>query len=126
MSNRAVTVTLGRMTRLTWRTGANLPARRALGARILSTTPDSGSYFVGTTQADEIVVYNGQPASRRVSLFIHEANGFRLIRQTWSDPLTGSYSFNAVKPGLYLVLADDYLAAKNAVVSDGIVAIPMP
>lgn len=124
--SRAISATIGIMTRHAWRTGANLPAQKAIALLIGRANAYSGNYFVGTTQASEIVVYSGQPAARRVSLFIREANGFRLIRQTWSDPLTGSYAFPYVRSGVYFVLAEDYLQQKTIVTADPIQALPMP
>lgn len=82
---------------------------------------DGGGYRI-----TELVYYNGELARRRVKLFRREGRGYRFVRETWSDAVTGRYTFNNIAPGKYLVLADDFLALKNAVVADLIDAEPMP
>lgn len=62
---------------------------------------DGGEMFI-TGQ----VTYNGQPASRRVSLFT--LRGKRLVREWWSDPVTGNYRFDNLKNQEYFVWSEDY------------------
>lgn len=120
MTNQVVGAVL-RHTNHAWWTGANLPAHTLRAATIPRRDPYSGSYRI-----TELVYYNGDLARRRVKLFVREGRGFRCIRETWSDAVTGRYTFNGIAPGKYLVLADDFLAQKNAVVADLIDAEPMP
>lgn len=63
---------------------------------------DGGTYFI-----EDYVTYNGVPASRRVDLYILQSR--RLIRSVWSDPITGYYCFEYLKPQLYFVWCEDYL-----------------
>ena len=63
---------------------------------------DGGTYFI-----EDYVTYNGAPASRRVDLYILQSR--RLIRSVWSDPITGYYRFDRIKPQLYFVWCEDYL-----------------
>lgn len=72
------------------------------------------------------VIYSGQPAHRRVKLFRREGGGYQFIRECWSDPVTGTYVFDYIAPGVYLALADDYLGQKTAVAADPIQSVPMP
>jgi hypothetical protein len=102
------------------RTGAGLPSFTARLSSSRRKNPYTGQY-----QVSELVIYNGQPAHRRVSLFVREANGFRLVRQTWSDPITGRYTFSYVAAGVYFAIAEDYLRQKNMVAADPIQAVPM-
>lgn len=63
---------------------------------------DGGTYSVTGT-----VLYNGQPASRKVGLFTLRDK--RLIAETWSDPTTGVYTFTELKEQEYFVWSEDYL-----------------
>ena len=64
-------------------------------------------YDGGTTRIDGTVTYNGSPGARKVSLFTLKDK--RLIMETWSDPVTGAYSFTRLKDQEYFVWSDDYL-----------------
>lgn len=58
------------------------------------------------------------PTARQVRLFDQQRG--RLIRETWSDPLTGAYSFRNLRPGRYTVVAHDHSGTYNAVIKDRI------
>lgn len=64
------------------------------------------------------------PVARKVLLF--EYRSMRVIRETWSNPVTGAYAFNLIKNQQYVVLADDYTATYRAVVADKILPEAMP
>lgn len=59
------------------------------------------------------------PVWRRVRLFaLRDA---RLVRETWSDPVTGAYQFDYINPALkYTVVAYDHTGQYNAVVADNL------
>ncbi|MFZ4792412.1 MAG: hypothetical protein ACOYMW_16255, partial [Candidatus Competibacteraceae bacterium] len=46
------------------------------------------------------------PAARKVRL--HTLNNGRLIREMWSDPVTGAYRFNNLKDQPYYIWSEDY------------------
>jgi len=64
-------------------------------------------YDGGVFSITGYVLYNNIPASRRVCLFT--AKDFRLMAVTWSDPVTGVYTFTRLKEQSYFVWSDDYL-----------------
>lgn len=64
------------------------------------------------------------PVQRRVRLFIKQ--NAQMIREVWSDPVTGAYAFNHVKNQQYFVIAHDYLNVYDAVAHDNITPEPMP
>jgi len=66
-------------------------------------------YDGGTFSVSGTVTYNGGPESRKVSLFTLKDK--RLIAETWSDPVTGAYSFTRLKDQEYFVWSEDYLRA---------------
>ena len=57
-----------------------------------------------------------EPVQRQVLLF--EAISMRLVRSTWSNPVTGAYSFPNLKLQSYLALSRDITAYYNAAVAD--------
>ena len=69
---------------------------------------DGGNYFV-----DDYVLYNGNPASRKVRLYTLRDG--RLIRECWSDPVTGYYKFERLKYQEYHVWSYDHLKAFDPV-----------
>lgn len=82
---------------------------------------DGGVYFVtGTVAIDSTPDI---PVHRKVRLFA--ARSGRLVRETWSDPVTGEYRFERIRIGPWLVVAHDYTNSYNAVVADNILAVPM-
>lgn len=66
-----------------------------------------------------------RPLARRVQL-IDETTHF-VVRETWSDALTGAYVFESINPEItYLVIAFDYRHNYRAVIADHLAADPMP
>lgn len=65
------------------------------------------------------------PVWRRVRL-LYRRDG-RLVREVWSDPATGAYSFDYINPAYtYTVIAYDHTGQYNAEISDDITPEPMP
>lgn len=65
------------------------------------------------------------PVARKVRLF--DVRTGILVRETWSDPVTGAYAFTGLDPTRdYLALAHDHTRQYNAVVADRLTAEPMP
>lgn len=64
------------------------------------------------------------PAYRKVTLF--DSVSRLLIREVWSDPVTGAYAFNNIRPGTFFVMSVDHTNTHNAVIADRLVAEPMP
>ena len=56
------------------------------------------------------------PTARRVRLY--DLTRGRLVRETWSEALTGAYSFPRLRAGLYTVVSYDHTGTYNAVVKD--------
>lgn len=80
---------------------------------------DSGAYRVAGT-----VAIDGAPAVpvvRRVRLF--DVTTGRFIRQVWSAA-DGTFAFEKIRQGEYLVVSDDYTRTYNAVVADRVSAVP--
>jgi len=65
---------------------------------------DGGAY-----RLTGVVTSNGIPASRRVRLF-DQLSG-QLMRETWSDSVTGVYIFDYIRQGTFFVLAHDHTGA---------------
>jgi len=65
---------------------------------------DGGAY-----RLTGVVTSNGIPASRRVRLF-DQLSG-RMMRETWSDAVTGVYIFDYIRQGTFFVLAHDHTGA---------------
>lgn len=65
------------------------------------------------------------PVWRRVRLFDFRDN--RLVREVWSDPATGAYSFDYINPSRrYVVIGYDHTGQYNAVIADGLTPEVMP
>lgn len=65
------------------------------------------------------------PVWRRVRLYARRDG--RLIREAWSDPVTGAYEFRNLDAALrYFVVAHDHTGQYNAEISDDITPEPMP
>ena len=60
-----------------------------------------------------IVTLNGAPGARKVRL--HILNNGRLIRETWSDSVTGAYQFTGLKDQPYYVWSEDYMRVYDPV-----------
>lgn len=63
----------------------------------------------GLFRVQGVVTSAGVPAYRRVLLI--EQRSKRVIRETWSDPATGAYSFDYIKQGIYAVIGFDHTGA---------------
>jgi hypothetical protein len=86
-------------------------------------------YYQGKYRITGTVKQKGQPSdlpvSRRVLLIDERANF--VVRETWSDAVTGRYSFDYINPDIqYLVIAYDYKQNFRAVIADNLTAEPMP
>ncbi len=78
-----------------------------------------------TGTVKEKAVPNDRPVSRRVFLF--DECRHVLVRETWSDPVTGEYCFDEINPEpRYVVVAYDYKHNFRAVIADNLRAEPMP
>lgn len=93
----------------------------------MDTTRDVGEHggagrIAGSVKVDSSPDY---PVWRRIRLFDRRDN--RLVREVWSDPVTGAYSFEYINPvRLYVVIAYDHTGAYNAEIRDAITPEPMP
>lgn len=77
---------------------------------------DSGSLRIaGTVAIDDTPDI---PVRRRVRL--HDKPTGRVVRETWSDAVTGAYTFDKLRDGLYYVTAFDHTGNHNAVIKDSI------
>lgn len=66
-----------------------------------------------------------QPVYRRVRL--HLQRGGRMVRETWSDPVTGAYVFENINlSGTYFVTAFDHTGLYSGVIETDITPEPMP
>ena len=82
------------------------------------------SRFNNGTISDTVAI-TGSPetlVSRRVTLI--DRITMQSVASVWSDPVTGAYSFTHLRKGVpFMVVADDYLGAYNAVVADWVYAV---
>ncbi len=80
--------------------------------------PDVGTGTVSGT-VKKLNTPDNIPLQRRVRL--HDKLGMRLIRETWSDPVTGAFSFTNVQAGgRYVVIAYDHPHQYRAVIDDSV------
>lgn len=90
-------------------------------------TRDLGE-FGGTYRCHGDVKQVGTPDApvwRRVRLFSRRDG--RLVREQWSDPVTGAYSFDWINPGHeYTLVAYDHTGVYQAAISDIPTLDPMP
>ena len=85
-------------------------------------------YYAGDHQITGTVTEKGvpddRPVARRVLLF--DERTYAVVRETWSDPVTGTYSFEKISPvPRYVVIAYDYKHNFRAVIADNLRAEPM-
>lgn len=96
--------------------------------RPISGSSGDVSEFGGAGQISGTVKNLGTPdfpVWRRVRLF-HLRTGM-LIRETWSDPVTGAYTFTRLNPlHKFTAIAYDHTGQYNAVVSDDLTPEVMP
>jgi hypothetical protein len=101
-----------------WRLPTSLPPRPS-GARVSLPfwrydSADSGTLRIaGTVAIDGTPI---EPVARRVRLF-HQLSG-RLVREVWSDPVTGAFAFEGLRHDEYLVLTDDLSKLYDPVARD--------
>lgn len=89
---------------------------RVAGYFMVHDMADSGPLSIsGTVAIDDTPDI---PVRRRVRL--HDKPTGRLVRETWSDPVTGAYAFEKLRDGLYYVTAFDHTGNHNAVIKDAI------
>ena len=82
---------------------------------------DGGAVTVGGT-VKKYANAGNQPLSRKVRLY-HERDR-RFIRETWSDPVTGEFSFANLKAGeKYTAMAYDHLGQYRALVLDRVTGV---
>ena len=94
---------------------------RLRATRDLSETGGDGR-IAGTVKVDSTPDF---PLWRRVRLFVKRDG--RLVREQWSDPVTGAYAFEYINRALqYVVIAHDHTGVYQAVVSDTPTVDPMP
>lgn len=80
--------------------------------------PDTGNGTISGT-VKKLNTPDNIPLQRRVRL--HDKLGMRLIRETWSDPVTGAFSFTNVQAGgRYVVIAYDHPHQYRAVIDDSV------
>lgn len=73
--------------------------------------------IVGTVKEKNLPA--NTPLARKVQLY-HQTSG-RLVRETWSAPGDGSYSFNEIRGGQpYFVVAFDHTGTYRAVIADNL------
>jgi hypothetical protein len=81
-----------------------------------------GPYSTPLAQAT-LLTETGTPVRRRVRL--HSQLTGRLLREQWSDPLTGDYQFSNLPAGTYYIVGFDHTGVHNGeVVTD--VVLPAP
>ena len=98
------------------------PSTYAMAPLGMSVSPeDGGKYRVAGVVAE--VGSPNTPVRRAVRLF-HPRSG-RLVREVASDPVTGSYAFEYVAIGPWVIVAHDYEHDFNAVIADNILGDPM-
>ena len=96
------------------------PATVALAPRMRATGDLSelggAGYIGGTVKVDSSPDY---PVRRRVTLLCERDS--RVVRETWSDAVTGEYRFDGLNPALrYIVIGHDHTRAFNADILAGI------
>ena len=81
---------------------------RLLADAVVWDSADGGSMVVAGT-----VTLNGVPGARKVRL--HTLNNGRLVRESWSDPITGAYRFERLKDQPYYVWSEDHMRVYDPV-----------
>ena len=100
-----------------WPAGPSYP--RTTGAYFRHDVIDGGAYRIAGNVA--IDGTPSVPVKRRVRLF-QRLTG-RLVREVWSAT-DGTFAFEKIALGEYLVISDDYTRLYNAVVADAVVSVP--
>lgn len=94
------------------------PGAKALGAVAYSDVYYGGAGSYANTVGQVLVPGGAElPVQRRVSLFDRKIQ--LLVRQTWSDPITGAYVFAGLRTDVaFRVEVDDYAGVFNSVSAD--------
>lgn len=94
---------------------ASILMRREISTRDLSEFGGAGR-IAGTVKVDSTPDY---AVWRRVRLFDRRNNA--LVRESWSNPVTGAYSFEGINPArTYVVIAYDHTGVFNAEIRDSV------
>ena len=78
----------------------------------------------GNMMLTGVVTSNGTPARRRVPLL--DQKSLRLVRETWSDAITGVYKFEYIRQGTWIVLAYDHTGMFDPEAKADLPSEPMP
>ena len=83
---------------------------------------DGGNYrVVGTT---EVEGSPDTPVFRKVVL--HDQLSGRVVRATWSHPVTGVYAFERIRLGVFYIVSFDHTGLHRGVIADNYTSEPMP
>jgi hypothetical protein len=83
---------------------------------------DGGTYRItGTTKVKGTP---DAPVHRRVRL--HDQFSGRVVREQWSDAVTGAYAFERIRRGVFYVTSFDHTGIYNAVIASNVSSEPMP
>ena len=97
-------------------------ANISIGALFLVDPVNSGPYSTPLAQTT-LLTETGTPVRRRVRL--HDQPTGRVVREMWSDPVSGNYQFVGLRAGTYYITAFDHTGLYNGeVVTD--VVLPAP
>ena len=97
-----------------------LHSREALVEYLIKDTQDGDTFKVQGTVA--IDATPDIPVKRKVRLFCLQSG--RLVRETWSDPVTGGYLFEYVRQGPWFITAHDHTGTYVGVIADNLLAEP--
>ena len=64
------------------------------------------------------------PVRRRVRL--HDQPSGRVVREVWSDAVTGAYTFGSIRTGKFYVTAFDHTGEYGGVIETDLTPEPMP
>lgn len=90
------------------------------------TQPSTTRYRIpGPRWVKEKTASTNVPLRRRVQLYNQRDS--RLVREVWSDPVTGEYSFDNIRgDATYFVIAFDHTGHYRAVIADNLTPEPIP
>ena len=95
----------------------------SIGAVHLVDTFNGGPYSTPAGTTKNIGAPSDLPVRRRVRL--HDQPTGQVVREVWSDPVTGQYQFHYLREGTYFVLVFDHTGQYGAQVEADIV-LPVP
>ena len=64
------------------------------------------------------------PVQRRVRL--HDQRSGLAIREVWSDPVTGAYSFRRIRDGVYYIISFDHTGLYGGVIASDVIPVAGP